>query len=220
MGYNDEFTEPLVIDIETVACPDVESILDPPRPPANYKDPFKIQTWVMDKLAERMATASLEPDLCEVVALGVQRPGEAPFVLTRADDDEAVLLAWLWDTLGPHKIIGFNILNFDLPVLIRRSQLLGVKHPVVNMDRYRSPHIDVLQRLSFNGAITFRSLSFYCRRFNIPCDDTVAGADIPGLVATGEWDAVREHCSSDIQKTGLLAARLGWFKTAAHSDAA
>jgi hypothetical protein len=48
----------------------------------------------------------------------------------------------------------------------------------------------------------------------------VVGADIPKLVADGEWEAIRHHCAVDIQKTAALAARLGWFKAAVHTDAA
>ena len=220
MGYDSEFAAPVVIDLESVAAPDVEGLLDPIRAPANYKDEFKIKVYQQDKLLERIATASLEPDLCEIVALGLQRADDVPLVLTRQDHGEPLLLEWFWDEVSNHRFIGYNILQFDLPVLIRRSQLLGVKHPAVNLDRYRSPHIDLMQRLSFNGAITFRSLNFYARRFGLECiEDAVVGADIPQLVADGEWDAIRHHCACDIQKTALLAARLGWFKVA-QSDAA
>jgi len=213
MGLDNEFADPIVFDVETIGSPDAESMLDPVRPPANYRDEFKIKTYVQDKLAERIATASLEPDLCEIVALGAMRAGTDMVVMTRKDLDEAFLLSWFWDTVTNCRLIGYNILQFDIPVLIRRSQLLGVKHPVVNLDRYRSPHIDLMQRLSFNGAITFRSLNFYARRFGLDCDDdTVVGADIPKLVVDGEWDAIRDHCACDIQKTALLAERLGWFK--------
>ena len=222
MGYDNEFAEPVCCDIETVAAPDVEGLLDPIRAPANYKDPFKVLTYQQDKLAERIATASLEPDLCEVVTLGVMRAGGEPIVMTRQDMDEAFLLAWFWDAVTNCRLVGFNILNFDLPVLIRRSQLLGVAHPVVNLDRYRTPHIDVMERLSFNGRLTYRSLNFYARRFGVELVETdlVVGADIPALVAAGEWDTIRNHCMCDIRKTTRLAARLGWFKTPVHSDAA
>jgi len=157
-----------------------------------------------------------------LVTLGVMRAGGEPIVMTRQDMDEAFLLAWFWDAVTNCRLVGFNILNFDLPVLIRRSQLLGVAHPVVNLDRYRTPHIDVMERLSFNGRLTYRSLNFYARRFGVELVETdlVVGADIPALVAAGEWDTIRNHCMCDIRKTTRLAARLGWFKTPVHSDAA
>jgi len=212
MGYQDENSTSIVFDVETIAAPDVELILGPVRVPANYKDPAKIAAFQTDKLAEKILTASLEPDLCEVVAVGMQRPDGECDVVTRREGDELILLDWFWGQVQSGRLVGFNILSFDLPVLIRRSQLLGLDVPYVNLDRYRTPHIDLLDKLSFQGRIPYRSLSFYCRRFGIDCVDTVAGADIPGLVAEGEWDAVKEHCASDVQKTAKLAARLGYFR--------
>jgi hypothetical protein len=212
MGMNDEGADPVCVDIETVAAPEVEAMLDPIRAPANYRDEFKKITYVQDKLAERVATASLEADLCEVVALGTQHVGRDPEVLTRQDHDEAAMLEWFWESVGLRRFVGHNILQFDIPVLIRRSQLLGVKHPVVNIDRYRTPHIDTLQRLSFNGALTLRSLGFYAKRFGVGHDDPIKGSDIPQLVIDGNWQAIHDHCKSDLELTSHLAIRLGWLK--------
>lgn len=214
MGYNEEFAESVIFDLESCAAPSVEDLLDPVRAPSNWKDREKIAAYQTEKLAERIATASLEPDLCEIVALGYQRGSGSPEVLTRDNADEAFMLTWFWEMTHRARFVGFNILQFDLPVLIRRSQLLGVEYPAINMDRYRTPHVDLLDRLSFQGKIPFRSLGFYCRRFNVPSADTVAGTDIPGLVARGDWDLVKSHCEEDITKTALLAARLGWFQMA------
>lgn len=210
MGYNDENAEPVVFDIETVPTLSVESLLDPIRAPANYRDEAKILAYRQDKLTEKVLTASLEPDLCEVVAAGVKR-GEEIKVYTRQDIDEAALISWLWGQLAGCQLIGYNILKFDLPVLIRRSQLLRVQYPRITLDRYRTPHLDLLERLSFNGLISYRSLAFYCRRFEIPCDDTIPSSSIPELAATGEWEQIRMHCYADVEKTALLAERLGWL---------
>ena len=204
----DGFSRTSFLDIETVASPDVEGLLDPVRAPANYKDPFKIAVYRADKLAEKIATASLEPDLCEVVAVGVDS-GQGVEAMTRADLDETQILEWFWDRVAGSRFIGFNILKFDMPVLIRRSQLLGIPYPHVNLDRYRTQHVDLLEQLSFNGLIPYRSLGFYCRRFGIDVpEDVVAGSDIGGLVAAGEWDLVLAHVVSDVAKTRLLAERL------------
>ena len=211
MTFSDLFTDTAVIDIETVASPQVENLLDPVKAPSNWKDVFKIQVYQQEKLAERIATASLEPDLCEIVALGFMR-GDERQITTRADADELILLDHFWERVNECRLLGFNIFGFDLPVLIRRSQLLGLDYPNLNIDRYRTPHIDLAERLSFNGKLQYRSLNFYCRRFGIPNDDTTAGSDIAGLVAAGEWDVVKNHCESDIRKTALLAQRLGLLK--------
>lgn len=214
MSYNDEFADRIVIDIETIASPKVADLLDPVKPPANYKDPAKIAAYCAEKQAERIANAGLEADLCEVVAVGFQYATSAmrPQVFTRADCDEDGLLESLWDAVRQRAVVGFNVLGFDLPVLIRRSQLLGVAHPSLNLDRYRTPHIDLLERLTFNGKLTYRSLAFYCRRFNIPSEDATTGADISLLVADEKWSEIAAHCRADVEKTALLAHRLGWLK--------
>ena len=204
-------TDWVVLDIETVASPDCAELLDPVKPPSNYKDPAKIAAYCEEKRADQIARAALEPDLCEIVACGVQCGMEALHVESRATEEECSLIEWLWMILGNHRAVGFNILSFDLPVLIRRSQLLGIPVPDISLDRYRTPHLDLLERLTFNGRLTMRSLAFYCRRFGIPCEDTVTGADIAGLVVAGDWAAIEAHVRSDVAKTAALAQKLGWL---------
>lgn len=215
MGFNDELSGQIVIDLETIAAPECAMWLDPVKPPANYKDPAKITAYCEEKRAEQIGKAALDADLCEIVAVGWQLPGESACVLTRQDADEGALIIQLAGMIAGRLMIGFNILNFDLPVLLRRAQLLEIPTPYLNLDRYRSPHVDLLERLTFNGKLTYRSLAFYCRRFGIPVTDSSSGADMAAMVATSDWLAVRSHCRSDVEKTAALAARLGWLKVAA-----
>ena len=211
MGYNDSLSGHVVLDLETVAAPGCAEWLDPPKAPSNYKDPAKIAAYVEEARAKQIETAGLEPDLCEVVAVGFRHPEHvtASAVYTRMDGDEADVLDYLWDAIRGRVVVGFNVLSFDLPVLIRRSQLLGVPVPNISLDRYRTPHIDLLERLSFNGKLTYRSLGFYCRRFGIDVPDSVSGAQVAALVAANDWPAVAAHCRADVDKTAALAQRLG-----------
>lgn len=222
MGFNNEYAEPIVLDIETLASPEAAQWLDPVKAPANYKDETKIAAYCAEKFAERVATAALEADLCEVIAVGLLEPASEsrPTVVTRADLNEAAMLALLWHRVGQRPIIGFNSLSFDLPVLIRRSQLLGVPYPSLNLDRYRTPHIDLLERLSFNGKLTYRSLGFYTRRFalDVPADPH-RGADIAALVAAEDWPAIAAHCRADVLATAALATRLGWCQRVPETEA-
>ncbi len=212
MGLNSEHSAAIIVDVETIPTVNVEQWLDPVRPDSRLKDPVKIEASKADKLAAILEKAALEPDLCEVVAVGYQVQGQARVTLTRADCEETGLLTTLWQAIGDKRIIGYNVIAFDIPVIVRRSQLLGVPFAMPNIDRFRTPHIDLMQRLSFNGALTFRSLGFYVRRFGLSVPpDTVSGADIASLVASGDWEAVRRHCALDVQATGLLARRLGYL---------
>jgi hypothetical protein len=68
--------------------------------------------------------------------------------------------------------------------------------------------IDLMDRLNFGGMAPTKGLSWWCRRFGIPDDDTTSGKDIPGFVAAGEWDKVAAHVTHDVDKTRQLAAKL------------
>lgn len=214
MGYNDENAGKIVIDIECIGSPDAAEFLDPVHAPSTYKDPIKIAAYIEEKARERVEKAGLEPDLCEIVAVGWQHPDTAAIVYTRDKSDEGELIAALWGEIDNRAVIGFNVLSYDLPVLIRRSQLLGEKYPNLNLDRYRTPHVDLMQKLTFNGALTYRSLGFYARRFGIPSTDQTSGADIAQMVAAGDWTGVASHCRADVEKTAALARRLGWLPAA------
>ena len=200
----------VVLDIETVASPDVADLLDPVKAPANYKDPAKIAAYCEEKRLEQIARAGLEADLCEIVAIGFQINHQPVSAWTRHILSEEALVRCVCENIGNRQIVGFALLAFDLPILIRRSQLLGIPVPEISLDRYRTPHLDVLERLTFNGRLTMRSLAFYCRRFGIPSTNGTTGADIAGLVAANDWAAVEAHVRADVEKTAALAHRLGW----------
>lgn len=136
-----------VFDIETGSLPESElAALMPPFDPAevktgNIKDPEKIAA----KLAEAEANhrrdfierAALDPLTGRVVAIGVitfSGNSNAGLFTIFGHDDEARTLRDFWElTRGEmgrlNTLIGFNIFNFDLPFLIRRSWKHGVPVP-------------------------------------------------------------------------------------------
>jgi uncharacterized protein YprB with RNaseH-like and TPR domain len=124
-----------VFDIETGPLPEHElSALLPPFDPAevktgNLKDPAKIA----EKLAEAEANhrrdffdkAALDPISGRVIAIGMLDLETDLFSII-GHDDEAKTLREFWvaargDMGRINPLIGFNIGNFDLPFLIRRS---------------------------------------------------------------------------------------------------
>jgi len=219
MGYNNEGAARLVFDIETAPLEDAASYLsdEPIEAPANYKDPAKIQAYIDGKRAEQLERCSLDVDLCRVVAIGMQLEGYQPVAtLAQTGADEGDVLEWFWKAavdLQP-ALVGFNCLGFDLPVLLRRSLYLGVPAPVIQIDRFKHPRVtDLMDELSYQGKFKARGLAFYCKRFGISVPDDTTGAQIGALVAAGEWGRVKGHVLADVQRTALLAARLGHFRT-------
>jgi predicted PolB exonuclease-like 3'-5' exonuclease len=153
----------VVFDIETAPLPDAATYLEPITAPANYRDPQTIATYIAEKRAEHLERASLDPDLCRVVAIGWWRERQdAPTTATVELQDEATLLRMFWADVAEGHLVGFNCIGFDLPVLLRRSLYLGIQPRTIQVDRFRHPRVtDLLQVLSHNGSLRMRGLEFY-----------------------------------------------------------
>lgn len=164
--------------------------------------------------ANMIDRCAFDPDLACIVALGWMHPGDSkPIVVTcPTQTKERDALEMFWREARDLDLVTFNGLRFDLPMLMRRSMYLGVPCPVLNVDRYRSPHIDLMARLTYNGVLSAHSLKFYLARLGIAVDDVHTGKDIAGLVRAGDWDGVKAHCAADVLGTKLLAERLGYIR--------
>lgn len=205
----------MVFDIETCPMPGCEAYLvDPIDAPSNYKDPAKIAAYIAEKKAKQVNDAGLDIDLCEVVAISCGF-WDRIFIQTRETTTEAEMLDGFWRFVSRTLtdggvIVGFNVLHFDLPVLLRRSLYLGVPTPRISIDKYRHDSVvDVADLLCYGRRDLLRSLGFYAKRFGIPHDDSVDGSQIAQLVAEGNWQAIAGHCEGDVETTKALALRIG-----------
>jgi len=208
----------IVCDIETLAVDGID--IEPVSAPANYKDEAKIAAYVADAMAKQRDKAGLYPYTARVIALGWCYEGDetAQVHIANGDAMEREILAefWgrVWDrrTNAVESLVTFNGRSFDLPVLMVRSRLLGVPYPALNIDRYRSPHPDILKILTFDGALDYRSLTWFAKRFGLNTDDAFSGKEIAELHAVGNWDAIKKHCESDVLLTRQLGERIGLLK--------
>src|SRR3990167_5052480 len=216
----------IILDIETVPHPDAHQWAEPVKAAGNLKDPEKIAADLEAKRQKQADEFGLDPDCNRIVALGFHVVGQADptCYLMRDEFEERQHLMLFWDIAiktahpatslnqGNFHFVTFNGLRFDLPVLMRRSMYLDVRHPELNLDRYRTPHLDLWQKLSFNGAISAHSLRFYAKRMVFTTLDKVDGADIARLAAEERWPEIESHCLSDVGLTHALANRLGLLK--------
>jgi uncharacterized protein YprB with RNaseH-like and TPR domain len=198
----------VVVDCEAVAIADIERFIQPAR---NLKDPAKIAA----SIAERAEMAATYPWTARIVALGwCHETDEVPVVRTcNHESFERTVLREFWSVVWNghtvERLVTFNGRRYDLPMLQARSMLLGVPCPELNLDRYRSPHVDLMDRLTWHGTLDARSLKFFAQIFGLNVDDAFSGALVAELVATGNWDAVIKHCQSDVDLTRQLAERMG-----------
>lgn len=79
-------------------------------------------------LADRCKLLSTTPEFCSICALGFAIDGEEPVgILITNEDEERQALAMFWEmAMRADVLVGFNIVGFDLPVIITRSIILGV----------------------------------------------------------------------------------------------
>ena len=207
----------IILDLETVPHPDAHRWAEPVKADSRLKDPVKIAESIKEKTAERDERFGLDPDCNRIVALGFHVVGgadpECYLMRDEFEESEHLKMFWLqFNAIPDTRLVTFNGLKFDLPVLMRRSMYLDVPHPELNLDRYRTPHLDLWQKLSFNGAINAHSLAFYAKRLGIGTLDKVDGSQIAQLVAEERWSEVEAHCLSDVGLTHALANRLGLLK--------
>lgn len=230
----------LFFDCETYRIPNAAEFLEPVeaepvKADGRLTDQAKIAADLAKKEAaeaERVRVAtqkqlddcSLNPFLARIVALGWSWANEdvVTVKLAATESAEATLLTEFWQMVfdplsGVMPLVGFKSRSFDLPLMVTRSMLLGIKAPPINLDRWRSPHPDVERELSQQEAIKFPkgqgSLRWFAKRFGLPMDDAFSGSEIAQLVESGNWDAVTSHCAWDVRTTKAIAARIGLIKS-------
>lgn len=206
----------LFLDLETIGHDRAEDWLDPVEPAGNLKDPEKIKASVIEKTASRRAKLGLDPHTARIVVIGTQPENGVDPVISQltTEDDEFCDLHVLALALRDHPIIcGYYIRQFDLPMLMRRAQLLDVDFPRIDLRRYSNPDvIDLYDVITFDGTLQNGAMKLtldaVCRRFGIVVEDAHTGADVEALVAAGDYAAVAAHCRADLDRTRQLAARL------------
>jgi DNA polymerase elongation subunit (family B) len=225
----------LFFDIETVANPEMVALLPEPKAPATYKDPEKIAAYVAEKKAQQLAEAALDPDTGSVAAIGWMEMGgedglespkslnrkaprrkvepQAEIILPASDaklspvNDERCVLSRFWDRFSDNNgnVIGYNLLGFDIPYLMRRSMALGLKLPMIPfMSRYRVEPVTDLYAILYNWG-PGKGLKTVCKMYGIPNPlPEVDGSQVAGMDAA----MLRQYVCSDVLLTAALFSKM------------
>lgn len=105
------------------------------------------------------------------------------------------------------QFITFNGRNFDVPFIMMRSAMLGVKVTKNLMGyRYGDEHIDLLEQFTFYGSTRKFNLDFYCQSFGIesPKSKDISGMEVKNLYEAGRIKDIAVYCSKDIYATYKL----------------
>ena len=201
----------ILFDIETRGNQEALQFLPEVQAPGNYKDPEKIEEYIARKREEQINNAALDPDLGKIVAIGwmdvkVKEVKPISYVPSHFEGEEGLIKAF-WKLLKEHNgyCVGYNLLNFDLPYLVRRSFALDIKLPIYPiLARYRTqPVLDLMQVLYNWGAP--KSLKWVAERYGF----IVPMPDVDGsMVADMDEDTLRKYVESDIVVTYQLYKKM------------
>jgi RNase H-like protein len=150
-------------------------------------------------LNEQTKLMALQPEACQLVGLNViLGDGEAKSGWVGEEnkatgqpysESDLLNLFWTWAAQCP-RLIGFNCLRFDLPVIYTRSALLGVRPTVELFDvkPWQDRVIDLAQR-RFGHSRDWMSLKALRRVLQLP---------VPG-----KYESVLENTGTDVENLYL-----------------
>ena len=127
--------------------------------------------------------------------------------------NEREMLAEFWEGAKHYDtFVTFNGRAFDVPFLLHRSVVQGVK-PIKNLMEGRYPsqqhncrHVDLQDELTFFGAMSRRpSLHLFCRAYGIESPKTeVSGDDVAELFASKKFRDIARYNARDVVATTAL----------------
>ena len=197
-------TTRLFFDLETIANLDNVQHMPDPEAPGNLKDPEKIKAALEAKRQDQIDRAALDPDYGEITTIGfATRPdGE----ITVLHGSESQMLKDFWTALEScaGRCVGYNILSFDLPYLLRRSMAHAVTVPYLNLAKYRTEPVTDLMGILYNWGPA-KGLKQVARLYGLP----VACPEINGaMVGSLPLDKIIEYQVSDVKLTIALWKRM------------
>ncbi len=216
----------LVFDIETVGVP--WDTLAPSQQEYLLRDAEKEKTpEEKEKKREELKDwIALYPFTAKVVVIGMyyveqekgyvfyENPSEEVWTSEETGFQykgipEREILVKFWEFVSRvDQLISFNGRGFDVPFLLLRSAMLGVKPSKKLMgNRFDSSgHLDLLEQLSFYGGFRRFNLDFYCHGFGIktPKSKDVSGSEVKNLYNEGKIKEIAEYCGRDIYATYQL----------------
>lgn len=131
----------LIIDIETSAKPTDQLNMPEFEASKVLKDPEKIKVDIENKLKEWIDQCALFADRGRVLVIGVLG-SDSKSEMIEGDEKEILINFWTIWSGETCSIVGHNIKSFDMPFLMRRSWLNGVKVPSGVMEgRYMSRRV-------------------------------------------------------------------------------
>jgi hypothetical protein len=214
----------LVFDIETAPKDSAQILADAePFDPntvkhANYIDEGKIAAKIDKARAEHerrlIDQAALNATTGYVLAIGTYDVRENHYEIIHGQEESALLSNWWTHLYGFHEacaaqFVGFNILGFDLPFLLRRSWALGisVQSWIFDGRYFHRRFADVMQHWQLGNRQEYISLDKLARFLGLP-GKSHEGKDFANLYANNQQQAIK-YLKNDLKLTADIALKMG-----------
>ncbi len=119
---------------------------------------------------------------------------------------EREILEKFWNFVGNYQqAVTFNGRGFDMPYLMLRSAVHKVR-PSRNFMGYRydfKTHCDLLEQLTYYGAVRKFNLDFYAKSFGIKSskEEGVDGSMVGNMYKEGKFKEIAQYCVRDLHTT-------------------
>lgn len=127
-----------IFDIETMALPynEIQQFKPEFTADARLKDPDKIVADLKAKEEAWLEKLALKAHTAKILAIGyIPEGSDDPTIIHDMPEPDMIKTFWeLFRQHGGHNFVGHNILDWDIPFLIRRSYILGVYVPFETME--------------------------------------------------------------------------------------
>ena len=210
----------VIFDIETAGA-ELDALDDP------FKDYFLRFAESEDDLESVKDSLSFYPLTAEIAAIGMLNPdsGKGAVYYQAAPGQEKVesfeengitfeagsekeILEKFWRVVRSYdQFITFNGRCFDCPFILTRSALhRTVPTRDLMPNRYSSAHIDLLDQLTFFGAVRRRfGLDLWCRFLGIESPKKeMCGHEVKDLFRAGRRLEIARYCAGDLKATKSL----------------
>ncbi len=218
----------LVFDIETIGN-EFDSL------PESVQEYLLRRAASEEEIQERKRQTSLLPYTGEVICIGChdtdtgkggvlfragaqpvpEEDGDIHFIATASEKE---LLEKFWKRAGAaRRFVTFNGRAFDIPFLVVRSGITGVKvsRDLMGKRWDNAVHVDLYDTLCFQGATSTRrfNLDLVCRAFGIESPKTAEahGYKVQEMWEQGRGVDIARYCYGDVRATAALYERWAQF---------
>ena len=153
-------------------------------------------------------TLGLDPIESRLIAIGYDLDGQTEVII---DEDERKVIEDFLKVFNNYNnvvIVGYNILNFDLPFLVAR----GLKHGINEVQKIRTTYIvdlmDVVTRYLTTSKRKWVKQKEICSFLGMETRDVIDGSEIPRLFEQKDFESIKQHCLNDLRLTKELFMRL------------